>query len=151
MVALTPDIVATGSEDGMIRVIQVLPHKFRTSIVHIARLWLSCIVGVIATHDEYPIERMELDRRKKWLGSVSHDECIKLTDVEDMFEDSDEERENEEVDAVEEPGDGDGDVDMADSDDEVPTKQRNKKKGKAGMGDLTTTKRDKDDTFFDDL
>lgn len=29
LVALTPDIVATGSEDGMIRVMQLLPHKFR--------------------------------------------------------------------------------------------------------------------------
>lgn len=31
MVALTPDIVATGSEDGMIRVMQVHPNKFRKS------------------------------------------------------------------------------------------------------------------------
>lgn len=31
LVALTPDVIATGSEDGMIRVIQVLPHKFRES------------------------------------------------------------------------------------------------------------------------
>jgi hypothetical protein len=29
IVALTPDIVATGSEDGMIRVMQVHPNKFR--------------------------------------------------------------------------------------------------------------------------
>lgn len=31
IVALTPDIVATGSEDGMIRVMQIQPHKFRAS------------------------------------------------------------------------------------------------------------------------
>lgn len=29
MVALTQDIIATGSEDGMIRVMQVHPNKFR--------------------------------------------------------------------------------------------------------------------------
>lgn len=29
LVALSPDIIATGSEDGMIRVMQILPHKFR--------------------------------------------------------------------------------------------------------------------------
>jgi hypothetical protein len=28
LVALGPDIIATGSEDGMIRVMQILPHKF---------------------------------------------------------------------------------------------------------------------------
>ncbi|ORX34958.1 WD40-repeat-containing domain protein [Kockovaella imperatae] len=124
MVALTPDIVATGSEDGMIRVIQVLPHKF---------------LGVIATHDDYPIERMELDRRKKWLGSVSHDECIKLTDVEDLFEDSEEEGEGQEDEPAEADEDNDGD------------RKKKKKNGKAGMGDLNAAKRDKDDTFFDDL
>ena len=29
LVALSPDIIATGSEDGMIRVMQILPHKVR--------------------------------------------------------------------------------------------------------------------------
>lgn len=31
IVALTPDIIASGSEDGMIRVMQILPNKFRAS------------------------------------------------------------------------------------------------------------------------
>lgn len=31
VVALTPDIIASGSEDGMIRVMQILPNKFRAS------------------------------------------------------------------------------------------------------------------------
>jgi hypothetical protein len=52
-------------------------------------------VGVIASHEEYPIERLALDCQGQWLGSVSHDECIKLTDVRDMFEDSDDEDEME--------------------------------------------------------
>jgi hypothetical protein len=29
LVALTDDVIATGSEDGMIRVMQILPNKFR--------------------------------------------------------------------------------------------------------------------------
>lgn len=33
LVALTDDVVATGSEDGMIRVMQILPNKFCTSIL----------------------------------------------------------------------------------------------------------------------
>lgn len=61
---------------------------------------------MIASHEEYPIERMKLDRRKKWLGSVSHDECLKMTDVEDMFEDSDGE-ENEDDDMNGDDGDSD--------------------------------------------
>ncbi|KAJ9091875.1 hypothetical protein QFC21_007073 [Naganishia friedmannii] len=80
MVALTDDIVATGSEDGMIRVMQVHPNKF---------------LGVIATHGDFPIERMRIDRNSKWLGSVSHDDTLKLTDVSDLFEESDNEEDGE--------------------------------------------------------
>lgn len=43
---------------------------------------------MIASHEEYPIERLKLDPGGKWLGSVSHDDCVKLTNVEDLFEDS---------------------------------------------------------------
>jgi hypothetical protein len=32
LVALTPDVIASGSEDGMIRVMQILPNKFRASV-----------------------------------------------------------------------------------------------------------------------
>jgi hypothetical protein len=65
-------------------------------------------VGLIASHEEYPIERLKLDRNKKWLGSVSHDECVKLTDVEDILEESDEEEDvdmegKEDSDEEEEP------------------------------------------------
>jgi hypothetical protein len=85
-------------------------------------------VGVIASHEEYPIERLRLDRNKKWLGSVSHDECVKLTDVEDIFEESD----NEEDDDMEGGGDNDDD-----SDDE---------------GEVDETKAAKKEPgFFDDL
>jgi len=129
-------------------------------------------VGVIATHEEYPIERMRLDRRAKWLGSVSHDECIKLTDVENMLEDSDDE--GDEGDGDEEMGDGeakeehdeeasgeeagsdeeeeeedsdsDSDVDMDDS------KRSKKEGGKSGMGDMGRTHRNAEEGgFFDDL
>ena len=129
-------------------------------------------MGVIATHEEYPIERMRLDRRAKWLGSVSHDECIKLTDVENMLEDSDDE--GDEGDGDEEMGDGeakeehdeeasgeeagsdeeeeeedsdsDSDVDMDDS------KRSKKEGGKSGMGDMGRTHRNAEEGgFFDDL
>lgn len=99
-------------------------------------------VGVIATHDEYPVERIKLDRHSKWLGSVSHDECLKLTDVEDLFEESDEESGGEE-----EEGGDDGDVDMSDSDDESKSEQKKAKKG--GMGDFGRTPQTNDDFFAD--
>jgi hypothetical protein len=131
-------------------------------------------VGVIATHEDYPIERMRLDRRQKWLGSVSHDECIKLTDIENMLEDSDDEGEDgedkeedddevmadsndnegeedvsddEEEDDEEEEGDSDSDVDMDDK-----PRRNQKAGGKGGMGDMGRThKKAEEGGFFDDL
>ncbi|OCF70963.1 WD repeat-containing protein JIP5 [Kwoniella mangroviensis CBS 8886] len=152
IVALTPDIIATGSEDGMIRVLQVLPHKF---------------LGVIASHEEYPIERIKLDRNSRWLGSVSHDECLKLTDVSDLFEDSDGEGEDEEEDEDEETEqdeDDDGKQEEqeggeeadSDSDEEMEVEQekpkKKKKKGKGGLGDLGRGGAEKENAdFFADL
>ncbi|KAG7531466.1 hypothetical protein FFLO_04326 [Filobasidium floriforme] len=81
LVALTPDVIATGSEDGIIRVMQIQPNK---------------LLGAIATHGDFPIERIKLDRNGKFLGSVSHDDCLKLTDVSEILEDSDDEEEDEE-------------------------------------------------------
>lgn len=83
-------------------------------------------MGVIATHEEYPIEQLRLDRNKKWLGSVSHDECVKLTDVEDMFEESD--------------GEEDQDMEGNSGDDEDMGDDENKKASSK-----------KESGFFDDL
>lgn len=131
-------------------------------------------MGVIATHDEYPIERMKLDRRQKWLASVSHDECIKLTDVENMLEDSDDEGEgavNGDDDEVMDEGSGDeasaaddddgededeesdADEEEEDSDVDMDAKPKAKKAGgKGGMGDMGRSQPTKEDAgFFDDL
>ncbi|GMK55996.1 hypothetical protein CspeluHIS016_0210520 [Cutaneotrichosporon spelunceum] len=104
IVAISDDVVATGSEDGMVRVIQIQPNAF---------------LGVIATHDEYPIERLALDRSGRWLASVSHDECIKLTDCQGIFEDDDDvEMEDSDVDMAQNDSDEEeesqtGDIDKA--------------------------------------
>ncbi|WVN88443.1 WD repeat-containing protein JIP5 [Cryptococcus depauperatus CBS 7841] len=124
MVALTPDIVATGSEDGMIRVIQILPHKF---------------LGVVATHGDFPIERIRLDRNAKWLGSISHEECLKLTDLEDLFEDSSDEDEEMTNDRVE----------KSDSDEEKSKKKKSKKD--SGMKDMGRSQAEDSFDFFADL
>lgn len=199
VVALTEDIVATGSEDGMVRVIQIQPNTFREykpsgarrAVLEQAMSWPACelgrcqaeecvwttltAVGVIATHDEYPIERLALDRNAKWLGSVSHDECIKLTNCEGIFEDdsgaedvdmeggndndSDEEGEgamDEDEDSDEEAGAGEGEgkeekVDWgSDSDDEPapqPKKKQRKNQHKVGKDPVHDTEKG----FFDDL
>lgn len=69
--------ILTGSSDGLLRAVQLLPTK---------------LLGVIADHGEFPIERIEIDRagEGRWVGSVGHDEVLRLTDLKDVFEDEDE-------------------------------------------------------------
>ena len=38
LVSLTPDVIASGSEDGMIRVMQIQPTKFRTGLISATKL-----------------------------------------------------------------------------------------------------------------
>lgn len=82
LINLTDDVVATGSSDGMIRLVQILPSK---------------LLGVVADHGEYPVERLALSRDGKWLASASHDEVLKMTDVGNALVDSDEEMDSDVV------------------------------------------------------
>ncbi|KAL7414921.1 WD40-repeat-containing domain protein [Mrakia frigida] len=92
IVPLSDDVVATGSSDGMVRIVSILPNK---------------LMGVITHHNDFPIERLALSHDKAILGSASHDECVKLTDVRDIFDDSDDEDDSDAS------GDGaDSDVEM---------------------------------------
>ncbi|CAE7192727.1 unnamed protein product [Rhizoctonia solani] len=101
LATLSEDVIVTGSSDGLVRVVQVLPNK---------------LLGVIADHGTFPIERLRTDRNGAWLGSASHDNVLKLTDVRDALVDSDEDDSNEggSDESDKEAGEGsiDGDSDL---------------------------------------
>jgi hypothetical protein len=103
-----PSTVLTGSSDGFVRAVQILPTK---------------LLGVVADHGEFPIERIAVgegvgqsdemgsdagrsDRKVKpsvdadseaeseealsrpkrwWVGSVGHDDTLRMTDLEGFF------------------------------------------------------------------
>lgn len=50
------------------------------------------VVGVIADHGDFPIERIAIDHagEGRWVGSVGHDEVLRLTDLREVLEDEDE-------------------------------------------------------------
>ena len=68
--------ILTGSSDGLLRVIELLPTR---------------LIGVIADHGDFPIERIAVDRagEGRWVGSVGHDEVLRMTDLREVFEDED--------------------------------------------------------------
>lgn len=66
--------ILTGSSDGLLRAVQLLPTK---------------LIGVIADHGSFPIERIAVDHggEGRWVGSAGHEEVLKLTDLKEVFED----------------------------------------------------------------
>lgn len=88
--------ILTGSSDGLIRVVQLLPTK---------------LLGIVADHGDFPVERVVVDRagEGRWVGSVGHEDVLKLTDLKDIFEDEGE------------GGVGEGDSEHVGSEDEGPS------------------------------
>ncbi|THG95247.1 hypothetical protein EW026_g6373 [Hermanssonia centrifuga] len=117
--------ILTGSSDGMLRVVQLLPTK---------------LLGVVADHGEFPIERIAVDRggEGRWVGSAGHEEVLKLTDLKEVFEDEgDEEEEEQEEDSDDENAAStevnDEDAQKAQSSDEEEEKEeRNASDGEGG-------------------
>ncbi|KAK7096699.1 WD repeat-containing protein 55-like [Littorina saxatilis] len=68
MVRLTDDIVCTGSSDGKIRAVNILPNRF---------------IGVVGEH-EFDVEGLALSHDRQVLLSCSHDQCVKFWSVSDV-------------------------------------------------------------------
>ncbi|SAM82219.1 related to WD repeat-containing protein JIP5 [Ustilago bromivora] len=82
LVTLDNETVLTGSSDGLVRVVQILPSK---------------LLGVIASHDGLPVERIR--RKTDVLGSIGHSHAVKFTDLTPLLDDDDREGEGEEAEA----------------------------------------------------
>ncbi|XP_057958822.1 WD repeat-containing protein 55 isoform X2 [Malania oleifera] len=73
LLKLDEDNVITGAENGLISLVGILPNR---------------IVQPIAEHSEYPVERLAFSHDKKFLGSISHDQMLKLWDLDDILQSS---------------------------------------------------------------
>ncbi|KAK6172493.1 hypothetical protein SNE40_016131 [Patella caerulea] len=67
--AYNRNIVCTGSGDGIIRAVNILPNSF---------------MGVIGEHDGFPIEGIDLTHDKTLLASCSHDQCVKFWNIQNL-------------------------------------------------------------------
>ncbi|GBG83736.1 hypothetical protein CBR_g37537 [Chara braunii] len=75
LVKVDEDTILTGSSDGLIRVVSIVPNK---------------MLGVIGEHSDYPIERLGYSFDKRFIASASHDRSVKLWDVAYLLEGDDE-------------------------------------------------------------
>lgn len=76
--ALDRDTILTGSSDGLVRVVQILPNK---------------LLGVVADHGGMPVERIK--SKGRWLATVGHGPEVKLTDIGDLLEEGSDEEDDE--------------------------------------------------------
>lgn len=87
MLKVDEDTVVTGCSDGMIRLVQLQPDK---------------LLGVLGEHEGYPVEKLQFNANRSWIGSVSHDKLIRLWDASLLLDDSDD---GSEADSVSAPPD----------------------------------------------
>mmetsp|Transcript_3626 Transcript_3626/g.5089 ORF Transcript_3626/g.5089 Transcript_3626/m.5089 type:complete len:393 (+) Transcript_3626:13-1191(+) len=64
--------ICSGSSDGLLRVINILPNK---------------LLGVIGDHDGFPVESIKFSRDRNLIGSVSHDSKIRFFSTAVLFDD----------------------------------------------------------------
>mmetsp|Transcript_16961 Transcript_16961/g.34547 ORF Transcript_16961/g.34547 Transcript_16961/m.34547 type:complete len:555 (-) Transcript_16961:40-1704(-) len=74
LLKIDEDTVLTGSSDGLVRAVQLMPNNF---------------LGVLGAHDGFPVEGLAWSSGRKMLGSVSHDEYIRLWDGSFLNDDDD--------------------------------------------------------------
>ncbi|GLI62678.1 hypothetical protein VaNZ11_005354 [Volvox africanus] len=104
LVGFDDDTLLTGSSDGGVRVVGVLPNR---------------LLGILGQHNgDFPVERLALSSDRRVLASTSHDAAVKLWDLsvlldEDDGDDEEREREGEEDDDDGAVGGGDGDLGSA--------------------------------------
>ncbi|KAJ8751257.1 hypothetical protein K2173_016438 [Erythroxylum novogranatense] len=117
LLKLDEDRVITGSENGLISLVGILPNR---------------IIQPLAEHSEYPIERLAFSHDRKFLGSISHDQMLKLWDLDDLLQSS----ENSQKDQT-------GAADSDDSDDmDVDANPQRTGKGTKRENGHTSTSRD---------
>ncbi|KAJ1861954.1 WD domain repeat-containing protein 55 [Coemansia sp. RSA 2703] len=93
---LTEDMCVTGSSDGLLRIVQLFPHK---------------LVGVAGDHDSLPVEKVVLSHDKQWLASCSHDHTVHFWDIGYIFDDSGD-ADNDSKDGSDESENEDDEVDV---------------------------------------
>ncbi|KAF3787629.1 WD repeat-containing protein, partial [Nymphaea thermarum] len=71
LLKLDEDTLISGCEDGVIRLLGVLPNR---------------IIQPIAEHSDFAIEGLAFSHDRKFLGSISHDQMLKLWDLPCLLE-----------------------------------------------------------------
>ncbi|XP_042060487.1 WD repeat-containing protein 55-like [Salvia splendens] len=125
MLKLDEERLITGSENGIISLVGILPNR---------------IIQPIAEHSEYPVERLAFSHDKKFLGSISHDQTLKLWDLDELLQGS-------ETIMANRSAASDSDSDGMDVDASIPKPSKGTKRKNIGKG----SKLDNSTNFFAEM
>ncbi|KAJ3206316.1 WD domain repeat-containing protein 55 [Clydaea vesicula] len=127
---LTEDTLITGSSDGIVRVISILPNKF---------------VSVLGEHEEnFPVEKVDISCDKKVCASCSHENTVRFWSLE-----SEDEVENT-VQIEEEKVQGDNEDSNSEEEVDDQTEKKRKRRRKLKFQVKTNKKKIAND-FFNDI
>ncbi|KAI8642408.1 WD40-repeat-containing domain protein [Parasitella parasitica] len=145
---LDEDTICTGSSDGIIRLVSILPNEFH---------------GALGDHGEdMPIENLKLSHDKKYLVSSGHDDKLQFWDVAHLFQEEEEAAaaaQEEELDEVTEEKEAAPQDTVADEDDDAgwgtdseDEKEKKKKRKKTQKKNKVEKKKTiKNTAFFADM
>ncbi|CAO3702881.1 unnamed protein product [Rhizopus stolonifer] len=139
---LDEDTICTGSSDGIIRLVGILPNEFH---------------GVLGDHGEdMPIENLKLTHDKKYLLSSGHDDKLQFWDVAHLFQEEGEKAAIEEEEPEPEKvtkEDSDKDSWGTDSDEDTKSKKKDRKRKKTQKKEaIKSAKKNTNNTaFFADM
>ncbi|CAN1299007.1 WD repeat-containing protein 55 [Linum perenne] len=126
MLKLDEDRLIAGCENGLISLVGILPNR---------------VIQPLAEHSEYPIERLAFSHDRKFLGSISHDQILKMWDMDELLQSVETTNtETEQGDASEDDSDDGMDVDTN------PPKSKKGPKRKNGQNNRSSTT-----SFFADM
>ncbi|KAG2715641.1 hypothetical protein I3760_03G087600 [Carya illinoinensis] len=111
-------------KNGLISLVGILPNR---------------IIQPIAEHSEYPVERLAFSHDRKFLGSIAHDQMLKLWDLDDILQTSGKT-------PTSEVAEKDSDSDEMDVETSPPKNKGTKRKGASIGNELSSS-----NSFFADL
>ena len=135
IVKVDEDTLLTGSSDGLIRVVSILPNK---------------ALGIVGEHlSDYPVEKLCLEAETKTLLSISHNNTVKVWSVAELFESDNSDDESEGGKAAADSSDSEGE--------EKPSSRKRQKKnmsnqkGKGKNQAFQSSKQAQRSAFFADM
>lgn len=137
LLKIDEDTLLTASSDGMMRIVQIQPNQLLGVLSPLISLSGSSTT-TRSGNENFPLEQIQFDCEKRYIGSISHDENIQLWDASLLMDDDDEDDDDVQGDGKDSDGDDDVKIGLASASSSTLSSSK-----------ATTNKYDSDDEWED--